>query len=224
MYQVVVRMYQYVGDSINHQFMSRRKKPKPAPPTDRGRARRHAILEAAIVVVARDGAGAATHRAVATQANVPLAATTYYFASKAELLLEAFRHLTQGRIRALDEALAILPEHMTPDVAAAAWANALAVNLRTEPARVLAEFEMHIEASRQPELRAVHEQWEAKAMNYFTAGMKALKSPFPEADAALVLSVMTGLEIGEVASPTPHAERDLLLPLLRRLLHALVPS
>jgi len=206
--------------------MGRRKKtkPAPAPPTDRGRARRDAILEAAIEVVASKGAGAVTHRAVAAEAGVPLAATTYYFSSKAELLVEAFRHLTQDRMRAYDEALSILPERMSADVAAAAWANALAVNLRSEPARVLSEFEMHLEASRQPELRLIHEAWEAKAMTYFTAGMKAIGSSTPETDAALVLSVLTGLEIGEIASPTRHAERDLLAPLLRRLLHALVPT
>jgi TetR/AcrR family transcriptional regulator, regulator of biofilm formation and stress response len=205
-------------------------KPKPprsqasSPRTDRGRARREAILEAAIEVVARDGVGAVTHRAVAAEAGVPLAATTYYFASKFDLLLAAFRQLTEQRMRALDEALVILPDRMSPELAAAGWAHALAENLRTEPARVLSEFEMHLEASRRPELRAIHEAWEGKAMQYFTAGMKALGSPHPEADAALVLAVLTGLEIGELASPTPQVERDLLAPLLRRLLHALAPA
>jgi len=191
--------------------------------TDRGRARRGAILDAAIEVVARDGVGAVTHRAVAAVAGVPLAATTYYFASKLDLLLEAFHHLTEQRMRALDEALAILPPRMSPEVAAAGWAHALAENLRTEPARVLSEFEMHLEASRRAELRDIHRRWERKAMDYFTASMTSLGSPHPEADAALVLAALTGLEIGELANPTPHVERDLLAPLLRRLLHALVP-
>ena len=205
--------------------MSREKKPpsRSGPSTDRGRARRDAILEAAISVVGSKGASALTHRAVAAHADVPLAATTYYFASKSDLMLEAFRHLMSARMRAFDDALAILPPRMSPEVAAAAWANALAENLRNEPARVLAEFEMHLDASRQPELRAVHEAWEAKAMEYFTAGMKAMNSPYPEADAALVLSVLTGLEIGELASPTVNAETELIAPLLRRLLHSLVP-
>ena len=53
--------------------------------------------------------------------------------------------------------------------------------------------------------------------------MRALDSPHPEADAALVLAVLTGLEIGELADPTPGLERDLVGPLLRRLLYALLP-
>jgi DNA-binding transcriptional regulator YbjK len=191
--------------------------------TDRGRARRTAILDAAIEVVARDGTGALTHRAVAKLAKVPLAATTYYFASRDELLLEAFRHLTARRMAAYDAAFASLPERLSAEVAAAGWAHALAEVLRTEPAAVVAEFEMHLEASRRTQLRAIHAEWEAKAMAYFTAGMKAIGSRKAEADAALVLAVLTGLEIGEIVNPTQHAERDLLAPLLRRLIHALVP-
>lgn len=205
--------------------------PPPVPPakttrkpsTDRGRARREALLEAAIQVVAERGVGAVTHRAVAAAANVPLASTTYYFASKLDLLLEAFRRLTEQRIAALDQGLAVLPRELSPALAAALWASVMAENLRNDAARVLSEFEMHLEASRQPELRAIHARWEAKAMEYFTAGMRAMSSPYPEADAALVLSVLTGLEIGELANPTPDAERTLLAPLLARLLHALVP-
>ncbi len=51
----------------------------------------------------------------------------------------------------------------------------------------------------------------------------SIGSKKPEADAVLVLAVLTGLEIGEIVNPTPNVERELLAPLLRRLLHALVP-
>jgi len=196
---------------------------KPGIGTDRGRARRAAILEAAIEVVARDGTGALTHRAVAKLAKVPLAATTYYFASRDDLLLEAFKHLTARRMAAYDAAFAILPDKLSAEVAAAGWAHALAELLRNEPAAVVGEFEMHLEASRRPELRAIHLAWETKAMDYLTAGMKAIGSKKPAVDAALVLAVLTGLEIGEIVNPTANAERELLAPLLRRLLHALVP-
>lgn len=200
-----------------------RKQIKPGVTTDRGRARRGAILDAAIAVVARDGTGAVTHRAVAKLAKVPLAATTYYFADRDDLLLEAFRHLTARRIAALDAALAVLPETLSAEVAAAGWANALAELLRSEPAGVAAEIEMHMESYRRPQLRAIHAEWEAKAMEYFTRGMKAIGSRKPAVDAALVLAVLTGLEIGEIVNPTANAERELLAPLMRRLLHALVP-
>jgi len=190
------------------------------PSTDRGRARRAALLEATLRVAAREGTGGVTHRAVAAAARVPLAATTYYFRSRADLLVAAFRHLVDGRIADLEAARRVLPDTFTPELAAAAWAAALGGNLRSDRARVLAEFEMHLEASRRAELRAIHLRWEGAAMDYFTAAMRALGSPVPEADAALVLAVLTGLEIGELASPTPDGERVLVEPLLRRLLLA----
>src|SRR5687767_5003123 len=56
----------------------------------RGAARRRAIVEAALALLGRGGSGAVTHRAVANEAGVPLAATTYYFATKTELVLDAF--------------------------------------------------------------------------------------------------------------------------------------
>ncbi len=206
-----------------HLYLMAKARIKPGIATDRGRARRTAILDAALVVVARDGTGAVTHRAVAKLARVPLAATTYYFASRDDLLLEAFRHLTTQRMRALDDALVAAPDHTSVELVAAGWAHTLAETLRTEPSRVVAELEMHLEACRRPQLRAVHTAWEAKAMEYFTAALKAVGSRKPVADAAIVLAVLTGLEIGEAVNPTPHAERELLAPLLRRLLHALVP-
>jgi DNA-binding transcriptional regulator YbjK len=55
----------------------------------RGERRRREILEAALRVIGRDGVAGLTHRAVADEAGVSLAATTYYFASKADLLREA---------------------------------------------------------------------------------------------------------------------------------------
>jgi DNA-binding transcriptional regulator YbjK len=69
----------------------------------RAAARRTAILEATLRVLGEQGPGGVTHRAVAAAADVPLAATTYYFASKEELLGDALRELA-GREAALLEA------------------------------------------------------------------------------------------------------------------------
>lgn len=54
------------------------------------RMRRQAILEATLRIVSRDGICAVRHRAVAAEANVPLAATSYYFEDINTLLHDAF--------------------------------------------------------------------------------------------------------------------------------------
>ncbi|OUZ07866.1 hypothetical protein BHE97_15940 [Aeromicrobium sp. PE09-221] len=62
---------------------------------ERSRQRREQLLDAAVRVYAFGGIRAVTHRAVASEAQLPTAATTYYFASIAELVREAFRrHIT----------------------------------------------------------------------------------------------------------------------------------
>lgn len=52
--------------------------------------RRLAILKATLRIVVRDGVRGVRHRAVATEADVPLSATTYYFKDIHDLLADAF--------------------------------------------------------------------------------------------------------------------------------------
>ncbi len=68
--------------------------PARQPTRSSARERRQRILEAALRVIARDGIRAVRHRAVAAEAGVPLAATTYYFEGIDELLSESFRYWT----------------------------------------------------------------------------------------------------------------------------------
>ncbi len=52
--------------------------------------RRQEILDAAMRIVVRDGVRGVRHRAVATEAGVPLSATTYYFKDIDDLLTDTF--------------------------------------------------------------------------------------------------------------------------------------
>ncbi|NIB39124.1 TetR family transcriptional regulator [Pseudomaricurvus alkylphenolicus] len=64
------------------------------------RIRRKAILEAALRVIEREGVRGVKHRAVAQEAEVPLAATTYYFVDIQALLHDAFVHYVETRLSA----------------------------------------------------------------------------------------------------------------------------
>lgn len=57
------------------------------------------ILEAAVTLLARVGAAGLSHRALAEEAGVPLAATTYYFASREEILEGAFKRVYEALSR-----------------------------------------------------------------------------------------------------------------------------
>ncbi|MBS3022818.1 TetR family transcriptional regulator [Acidiphilium multivorum] len=67
---------------------------------DRSLRTRHRIHEGAVSVLAEDGVAGLTHRAVAAAAGVSLAATTYHFDSKTDLIASASRHLMSGYLDA----------------------------------------------------------------------------------------------------------------------------
>ncbi len=70
---------------------------RPAPRRQaRGVARRDAIVRAAADLILQDGPAAVTHRAVATRADVPLAATTYYFTGLDDLMGAAGEFIVTG--------------------------------------------------------------------------------------------------------------------------------
>lgn len=74
----------------------------------RGQRTRQAILDAAIDLLRLEGVGALTHRAVATRAGTSLAATTYHFDTLDDLLVAAFRQLTErtvGQVTAYADAV-----------------------------------------------------------------------------------------------------------------------
>ncbi|MFE6688549.1 TetR/AcrR family transcriptional regulator [Streptomyces sp. NPDC057743] len=125
----------------------------------KGARRRAALIEAAVRVVARDGAARVTHRAVAQEAGLPTTATTYYFESIDALLNAALTSCMAAdsvRIRELIEA----PD--APDGTDKIRALALLMaELLTDRAHLLAEFELCLRAARRPELRDATSRWTA---------------------------------------------------------------
>jgi DNA-binding transcriptional regulator YbjK len=73
------------------------------PAQERGRRRRDALLDAGIGLLAEGGFAAISHRAVAERAGLPLAATTYYFRSRDDLIAAAFELMVDRDLAATRE-------------------------------------------------------------------------------------------------------------------------
>jgi TetR/AcrR family transcriptional regulator, regulator of biofilm formation and stress response len=204
-------------------LMARTSPPKHrARRTVRAAPPRARLLAATIVVIARDGVRAATHRAIATEAGVSLSATTYYFSSRDDLVHAAFEDLATREISALEDGRRRLPAKMSGDLAAALLAAAVAEELVDRRDQVRAELELHIEAGRDDRLRETHRRWVDASVAFFAAALAAAGSRQPELDGILVLAAVSGIQLGELADPAAHPERDILGPLLRRLIFALL--
>lgn len=112
--------------------------------------RRRSILEAALRVVAEGGVEAVTHRRVAAEAGVPLGSTTYYFASREDLLRAAFRHHAAAVLRQLGTLGEGMRLRTAPDVVA--FLVELAERELADRDGLVIEYELIVRAARDPEL------------------------------------------------------------------------
>jgi DNA-binding transcriptional regulator YbjK len=118
--------------------------------TPKGEARRAALLDAVLAVLETGGPGAVTHRAVAAEAGVPLAAATYYFASVDELLISALIRVTEQQV-----------EYITRLRGASVAAFARAIHEWTHAGRAsaIAQYELLFLAMRRDDLRESADLW-----------------------------------------------------------------
>jgi AcrR family transcriptional regulator len=78
--------------------------------TRRAGRRKIAVLQAAVRVIASRGAEATRFADVATESGVPVSTLQYYFGSREDLLVAAFRHASGTEITALEAELADLDD------------------------------------------------------------------------------------------------------------------
>lgn len=125
------------------------------PQQVRGEERRERILRATLGVIARDGIAAVTHRRVAADADVPLGSLTYWFATKDDLLRDALRLFVDEETERLHRVGEDLVEGMPPEEIAERFAEALEAGDGDDQ---VAQFELYLEAARNPALREVAQQ------------------------------------------------------------------
>jgi DNA-binding transcriptional regulator YbjK len=187
---------------------------------EKGAARRRSIVEATLRLLGREGSGAITHRAVAAEAGVPLAATTYYFRTKSDLVVDAYALAMTEDVAALGAA-GPLEEGADDPAAVAAWlATFLLSDLVGDQPNQLVLFELEIEAARRPELTALARAWTDAYVRAVAPVLARLGSPEPERDAWIVVTALEGMSLDLLATGEP--DREAALAALERLLRALV--
>lgn len=195
----------------------------PTPMRKRGVERRQQIVEATLRLVARDGAASVTHRAIAQEADVPLAATTYYFASKSDLLLAAFRLHSEREAERIERALGQISETAdTPIKLANRLGDWVVEGLTTHREQLLAEYELLVESARTPDLEQLSRALLDRLERLVADALAAAGSPRPDVDARLVLAAMAGLEVDRLATLPEHLDTREIRVSLRRLMTALV--
>jgi DNA-binding transcriptional regulator YbjK len=182
----------------------------------RGEERIDEILRATLDVIRREGLGAVTHRTVSDESGIPLGSLTYYFASKQELLRAALRLFVAEDVELLRTTAEELLERRAsgPEVV-----ERFAAVLQAEQAGGAAQFELYLEASRDPELRATAIESLQAYAEVAELGLRAAGVPDPEDAAAIVVAAIDGLGLHRLAAGPEAPE---LAPTLARLWRALV--
>lgn len=171
-----------------------------------GRRRHQQIIEGTLRLIAREGIRAVRHRAVAREAGVPLAATTYYFSDIGQLLSEAFSWFAGQRAGAvgalqqrLQDCLARAEaqpdagrEQLVEDIAGALAEHVIGQAAAPDDRAI--EWAFKHEAWRDERLRALSEQQERRFIAEVEALLESTGSPDPYADSQIFLGLIYRLE------------------------------
>lgn len=185
--------------------------------------RRGKLIDAAIVVMCREGVAGTTTRAITSEAEMPVGAFHYCFFSKEELVLEVMRTITERSIEAVDDALksSTDPDDLIQRVVDAYWTR-----VRTNRLEHLLTFELTQYALRQPGQREAAVRQYARyyaAMESVLARMAEVggfgwQTPTAELS-RLVLALVEGVTFQWVVDEDPGTAENLfgqVVALLRR--------
>ncbi|MEV5267807.1 TetR/AcrR family transcriptional regulator [Streptomyces werraensis] len=167
-------------------------------------ARADLVADTALALLAERGMRGLTHRAVDEAAGLPQGSTSNVARTRQALLELAVRRLADREERVL--ALQELPD---PREGTDALLDALALTAHRALTRnrdlTLARYELALEATRRPELRAHFDAAGARFRTHLTALVTALGSPSPDRHALTLIVWADGLLFSCVAG-SYHAQ------------------
>ena len=162
--------------------------------------RRSPIVEAALRVIARGGPAAVTHRVVAAEAGVALASTTYHFASKDQIVTEAFELALERSIAAVERSTAP-PRPATPPELCTRLLSVVDALCADDQAPLAAQYELLLEAGRRPELKALTERWSRRYLDGLEAVVAAAGIAEPRLAAGVVSDLIDGALLARLSEP-----------------------
>ena len=186
------------------------------------------IGDTAIALLAERGMRGLTHRAVDEAAGLPSGSTSNHARTRSALLETTFARLCRLEAEVFENAanpdgLLAIPS-LTPELAADLVATLLNDSLTVRRQQVLARFELALEATRRPELRAIYDTAGGAFREPARAFMAALGSHDPDRHCRSLIAWSEGVLFDSVAGaghravPSREDIRDDLVELLRGML------
>ena len=196
--------------------------------------RRRLILEAALRIVIREGVRGIRHRAVAKEADVPLAATTYYFKDIQELVHQAFKlnseQITQLTDFAWQQAFDYLESigktqlkkvsvRVEVREQCAQLATEYIINKVTERSTALVvEQLLFTEIQTTPQLRELATQHRNILLIPFVQLCRYFDKDNAEIDAEILFTIFTQIEYKNIMSPIDELDREAIYQQVNRVI------
>jgi DNA-binding transcriptional regulator YbjK len=154
---------------------------------------------------------------VADAADVPLAATTYYFSSKEDLMQAAMESLIAreaASVQVIAENVTQLGA-MTVEQGVEALISWQIELLRTRRLAQFAEFELYLRVARTAPRPDDLPEWPGAFLDVAVAAMRALGSEEPDRDGRALVALIHGLVLHALVSKDPEFPERVLAPVLR---------
>lgn len=156
-----------------------------------GTSRAGLIADTALTLLAERGMRGLTHRAVDERAGLPQGSTSNHARTRQALLEAAVRRLAEREAQVL--APGELPADGAPASAATGLARALHRYLTGHPELLVCRYELALEATRRPELRAFYDAAGRQFREPLVALMTAAGSAEPERHALSLVAWAEGM-------------------------------
>jgi DNA-binding transcriptional regulator YbjK len=165
--------------------------------------RRQRLADAAISTLARSGMRGLTHRAVDQTAEIPAGSCSYYFRTRQELLQAAVERLAELDIAEIDDRPALTGPASIPQIAEAT-AGLIEHWTTAGRERMLARYELALEAPRRPELRAALHTAGSRHRAVAENMLAAAGTPDPAAHANAFVALLDGLLFNQLTAAAAH--------------------
>ncbi len=162
--------------------------------------RRQQLSDAAITVLARDGARGLTHRAVDAAAEAPIGTTSNYFRSRQALVSGVMMRIEQ---RLTPDPALLAERALQPPGRAlfAAYLRDLVAKLLANREVMLALFELRLESTRNPAVAEVLYAWQAQSFAADVAFTRGQGLPGGSREIALFHYALDGLLLDRLTHP-----------------------
>lgn len=179
-----------------------------------GADRRDAIADAAIHLVATRGLRGLTHRAVDAEAGLPPGSTSYYLRTRSALLTACVTRMLARDISGMPPNVAMPPLELVVGM--------LIRLTEDRPDDLIARYELSLEASRQPELRAAIVEGGRQLRAMLAGFLEHVGVPDPAEAAWPAAAMIDGLMYDRVAGAGATLSPEAFEAAVRRSVTALI--